>query len=48
MGGGYILKSGCAKRYPFKKFFGGGEGGKAYLEKSRFDGVFLNVGLPNP
>ena len=44
--GGYILKSGCAKKYAFQKFRGGG-GGKGDLEKSRFDWVFLNDGVPN-
>ena len=40
------MKSGCAKRYAFQKFWGGG-GGKGDLEKSRFDWVFLNDGVPN-
>ena len=31
-GGGYFLKSGCAKKYVFHKFCGGGIGD---LEKSR-------------
>ena len=44
-GGGHILKSGCAKKYTFQKFRGGG-GGKGDLEISRFDWVFLNDGLP--
>jgi hypothetical protein len=39
------LKSGCAKRYAFQNFLGGG-GGKGDLEKSRFDWVFLNDGVP--
>ena len=39
------MKSGCAKRYAFQKFWGGG-GGKGDLEKSRFDWVFLNDGVP--
>ena len=43
--GGYILKSGYAKKYAFQKFWGGG-GGKGDLEKSRFDWVFLNEGVP--
>ena len=38
-GGGYILKSGCAKKYAFQKILG--QGGKGDLEKSRFDLVFL-------
>ena len=41
----YILKSGCAKKYAFQKSCGGGS--NVDLEKSRFDWVFLNVGLPN-
>ena len=41
-GGGGILKSGSAKNYTFQKFLGG----NIDLEKSRFDWVFLNVGLP--
>ena len=40
------MKSGCAKKYTFQKF-GGGGGGKGDLEISRFDWVFLNDGLPN-
>ena len=39
------MKSGCAKIYAFQKFLGGGEG-KGDLEKSRFDWVFLNDGVP--
>ena len=42
--GGGILKSGSAKKYPFQKFWGGG--GNVNLENSRFNWVFLNVGLP--
>ena len=40
------LTSGSAKKYAFQKFLGGG-GGKGYLDKSRFDWVFLNDGVPN-
>ena len=40
------MKSGSAKKYAFQTFLGGGRGGKGDLEKSRFDWVFLNVGLP--
>ena len=40
------MKSGCAKKYGFQKFLGGRGGGKGDLENSRFDLVFLNVGLP--
>ena len=47
-GGGYILKSRCAKRYVIYSFLEGeGGGAKGNLEKSRFDWVFLNVALPN-
>ena len=42
----YILKSRYAKKYTFQKFRGGA-GGKGDLDNSRFDWVFLNVGLPN-
>ena len=42
------MKSGFAKRYAFKNFLGEGvAGGKGDLEKSRFDCVFLNDGVPN-
>ena len=42
------MKSGYAKKYVFQKFLGKGRGWfcKGDLEKSRFDWVFLNVGLP--
>ena len=45
-GGGYIWKSGQAKQYTFQKFRGGGGGAKGDLEKSRFDWVFLDDGVP--
>ena len=35
------MKSGCAKKNAFQTFWG-----KGNLENSRFDWVFLNVGLP--